>query len=40
LQFEGPPEAHRMWDIIHHAFRTALKDLLQNPVDQDGRSLV
>jgi hypothetical protein len=40
LHYEGPLEARRMWDIIHHAFRTALKDLLQNPVDQDGRSLV
>jgi hypothetical protein len=40
LEYEGPPEARRMWDIIHQAFHTALEDLLQNPVDQDGRSLV
>src|SRR5215472_12827617 len=40
LYYEGPPGTRRMWDIIHHAFRTALADLLQNPVDQDGRSLV
>jgi hypothetical protein len=39
-QYEGPPELRRMWDIIHQAFCTALKDLVQNPVDQDGRSLV
>lgn len=40
LKYAGPPEARRMWDIIHHAFRTALEALLQNPVDQNGRSLV
>ncbi len=40
MQYEGPSGARRMWDIIHHAFRSALTDLLQNPVDQDGRSLV
>jgi len=40
LQYEGPAEARRMWDIIHQAFRAELKNLLQNPVDQDGRSLV
>ncbi|HXJ91811.1 MAG TPA: hypothetical protein VMT20_02890 [Terriglobia bacterium] len=40
MQYEGPPGARRMWDIIHQEFRAALADLLQNPVDQDGRSLV
>lgn len=40
LQYEGPPEVRRIWDIIHQAFGTALHDLLQNPVDADGRSLV
>ena len=39
-QYEGPPELRRMWDIIYQAFRTALKDVVQNPVDQDGRSLL
>ena len=40
MQYQGPPELRRMWDIIYQAFYSALKDLLQNPVDQDGRSLV
>jgi hypothetical protein len=40
MQYTGPPGARRMWNVIHRAFHTALADLLQNPVDQDGRSLV
>lgn len=39
-QYDGPPEARRTWDVIHQAFRAALTELLQNPVDHDGRSLV
>ena len=39
-QYDGPSEARRTWDVIHQAFRAALTELLQNPVDQDGRSLV
>jgi len=38
-RFEGPPEARRIWDVIHHAFSVALGELLKNPVDQDGRRL-
>ena len=40
LQYEGPSGARRMWDILYQEFRATLADLLQNPVDQDGRSLV
>lgn len=40
LQYEGPPESRRLWGIIHHAFCAALAGLLQNPIDEDGRSLV
>ena len=40
VQYAGPREARRTWEVVHQAFSAALKDLLQNPVDQDGRSLV
>lgn len=39
-QYEGPPPARRLWDVLHQAFRSALGDLLQNPVDEDGTRLV
>ncbi|HEY6291812.1 MAG TPA: hypothetical protein VI455_09675 [Terriglobia bacterium] len=39
-QYEGPHEVRRTWNVIHQAFRAALNELLQNPVDQDGRSLL
>lgn len=38
-RYEGPPEARRIWDVIHHAFAAAFGEVLQNPVDQDGRRL-
>jgi hypothetical protein len=38
-RYEGPPEARRIWDVIHHAFAVALGEVLRNPVDQDGRRL-
>jgi hypothetical protein len=40
VQYEGPWEARRTWDVVHAAFRTALGNLLLNPVDEDGRSLL
>ena len=40
LQYDGPVEARRIWEVVYAAFRAALKDLLLNPVDADGRSLV
>jgi hypothetical protein len=39
-QYEGPPQARRMWDVLHQAFRAALGDVLQNPVDEDGTQLI
>ena len=39
-RYEGPAEARRMWEIVYHAFRAALSDLLRNPVDENGTSLV
>lgn len=39
-QYEGPAEACRVWRIVHNAFRAALSELLQNPVDEDGSRLV
>ena len=38
--YEGPPEARRIWDVVHRAFRAALHELLENPVDGDGRRLL
>lgn len=38
-RYEGPPEACRLWDVVHQAFAVALGEVLQNPVDQDGRRL-
>lgn len=40
LQYDGPAEARRLWEVVYAAFRAALKDLLLDPVDADGRSLV
>jgi hypothetical protein len=40
LRYDGPPEARRTWDVVYAALRTALKGLLLDPVDSDGRSLV
>ena len=39
-RYEGSPEARRLWDTLYREFRAALAELLQNPVDQDGRSLM
>ena len=39
-EYDGTPEARRTWDVVYAAFRDALKALLLDPVDQDGRSLV
>lgn len=39
-QYDGPPQARRMWDALYQAFRIALGDVLQNPVDEDGTCLV
>lgn len=39
-EYEGPPQARRLWDVLYQAFRAALGDLLQNPVDEDGARLV
>jgi hypothetical protein len=39
-EYEGVAEARRVWETVYHAFRTALSDLLRNPVDEDGTSLV
>jgi hypothetical protein len=40
LQYEGPTEARRTLEVVYAAFRTALKQLLLDPVDEDGRSLL
>jgi hypothetical protein len=40
LQYDGPPEARRTWDVVYTALRAALKGLLLDPVDGDGRSLL
>jgi len=39
-RYEGPMEARRTWEVVLKAFRAALGELLQNPVDQDGRNLI
>lgn len=39
-RYEGPVEARRTWDVVYSAFRDALKGLLLDPIDGDGRSLV
>ncbi len=39
-QYEGPPQMRRMWDVLYHAFRVALGDVLQDPVDEEGTRLV
>ncbi|HUI44184.1 MAG TPA: hypothetical protein VL523_19635 [Terriglobia bacterium] len=39
-QYEGPAGARRTWDVVQRAFQSALRELLQNPIDGDGRSLV
>ena len=39
-QYEGPPQMRRMWDVLHQAFRAALGEVLENPVDEDGTRLV
>lgn len=39
-RYEGPPQTRRLWDVLYQAFRAALGDLLQNPVDEDGTRLV
>ena len=38
-RYEGPPEWRRLWDVVHQAFAVTLGEVLQNPVDQDGRRL-
>lgn len=40
LRYDGPPQARRTWDVVHHAFRESLRNLLEDPHDQDGHSLV
>lgn len=39
-QYEGPLQTRRTWEVVFQAFRVALGDLLKNPVDEDGTSLV
>lgn len=39
-RYEGPPEARRTWDVVYRAFQAALRELMQNPVDGDGRTLI
>lgn len=39
-RYEGPPQMRRMWDVLHQAFRAALGEVLENPVDEDGTRLV
>jgi hypothetical protein len=39
-RYEGPPGARRAWDVVYRAFQEALRGLLQDPVDGDGRSLL
>ena len=39
-QCGGPPTARAAWDVVYRAFRTELRDLIQHPVDADGRSLL
>jgi hypothetical protein len=39
-QYDGPPQMRRMWDVLHQAFRAALGEVLENPVDEDGTRLV
>lgn len=40
LQYDGPPESRRTWDVVYTALRAAFKGLLLDPVDGDGRSLL
>jgi len=40
VQYEGPPQMRRMWDVLHQTFRAALGEVLENPVDEDGTRLV
>jgi hypothetical protein len=39
-EYDGPSHTRRMWDVLHQAFRAALGDLLEDPVDEDGTRLV
>jgi len=40
LQYEGPIEERRTLEVVYAAFRVALKQLLLDPVNEDGRSLL
>ena len=40
IQYDGAQELRRTWEVVYAAFRTALKGLLLDPIDEDGRSLL